>query len=101
MAYTASMKKAKLLFKEKLVFPDGAIVQTVIWQLPVVSDERPHGLKYSLYYGRAGERIIGYDNEQGKGDHRHYRDHEEYYPFSTVEKLIADFIQDVRRERGE
>lgn len=95
------MSKAKLLLKQKLIFPDGAIAQTVIWQLPTVTDERRHGLKYSLYYGRAGERIIGYDNELGKGDHRHYRDRETVYLFSTVEQLIQDFLEDVRRERGE
>ena len=95
------MSKAKLLFKQKLFFPDGAIAQTVIWQLPSLTDERRHGLKYSLYYGRAGERIIGYDNERGKCDHRHYRDREEVYLFSTVEQLINDFSDDVRRERGE
>jgi hypothetical protein len=32
----------------------------------VASDDRPHGLKYSLFYGRPGERIIAYDNETGK-----------------------------------
>ena len=30
-----------------------------------------HGLKYSLFYGAEKARLIGYDNEAGKGDHRH------------------------------
>jgi hypothetical protein len=72
-----------------------------IWRLPESDAERPHGLKYSLFYGRAGQRIIGYDNERGKGDHRHYRDGEEPYAFSTPEQLVADFLDDVERERGE
>ena len=59
---------------------------------------RPHGLKYSLFFGRAGERIIGYDNEKGKGDHRHYRSQEEPYRFSSLEQLIRDFENDVERE---
>lgn len=66
------MAKAILLFRDKLVFSDGAIQEMVIWRLPDSDPERPHGLKYSLYFGKDGERIVGYDNERGKGDHIHY-----------------------------
>lgn len=70
-----------------------------IWRLPSASAERPHGLKYSLFFGRDGERIVGYDNEAGKGDHRHLRGTEEAYVFTDVDALVADFLADVRRER--
>lgn len=60
-----------------------------------------HRLKYSLFYGRHGERLVGYDNERGKGDHRHYGGHEEVYLFRSVEALLADFRADVERLRGE
>ena len=93
--------KATLLIGEKVVLPDGAILEVVIWRLPQPDAERAHGLKYSLYYGKAGVRLVGYDNERGKGDHRHYRDHEEPYVFESVETLRADFLADVERERGE
>jgi hypothetical protein len=91
---------AVLLENRKLHLSGGWIVQIRIWRLPLVSDERLHGLKYSLFYGRKGERIIGYDNEAGKGDHRHYRERQEPYLFTTMEKLIADFWDDVRKEMG-
>ena len=81
-----------------MVLANGAIIQIKIWRLPQVTPERRHGLKYSLFYGRPGERIIGYDNETGKGDHRHYRDREEEYAFVSLERLIADFEADVRGE---
>ncbi|WP_407081004.1 toxin-antitoxin system TumE family protein [Leptospirillum ferrooxidans] len=42
--------------------------------------------------------MVGYDNEKGKGDHRHYRDREEPYVFRTVDRLIEDFNTDVKRE---
>jgi len=42
-----------------------------IWQVPV-SEDKPHGYKYSLVYIVGGERLIGYDNAEGKGDHRHF-----------------------------
>jgi hypothetical protein len=82
----------------KVEWDDGSIVQIKIWRLPEASAERPHRLKYSLFYGRPGERIIGYDNEAGKGDHRHYREVEEAYKFVTVERLLLDFWTDVAKE---
>jgi hypothetical protein len=87
--------KAKRIFYDKAVLPDGAVVEMVIWQLPHVTAERPHGLKYSLFYGRHGQRIVGYDNELGKGDHKHLRHVETRYAFLTIEKLVADFLADV------
>ena len=93
--------KAKRIFYDKAVLPDGAIVEMTIWQLPKSSSERPHGLKYSLFYGRSGVRIVGYDNELGKGDHKHLGEMETRYRFVSVEKLVADFLADVERETNE
>ncbi len=71
------MAKAALIYYDKTALANGGVVEMKIWQLPAADAERPHGLKYSLFYGRDGQRIVGYDNESGKGDHRHYRDREE------------------------
>ena len=38
-----------------------------------------------------------YDNEAGKGDHRHFGEKESNYTFQTPEKLIADFERDIAR----
>jgi hypothetical protein len=91
---------AVLIQNRRLYLHDGMIVLIRIWKLPANNAERPYGLKYSLFYGRPGERIVGYDDERGKGDHRHHRDREEHYAFTTMEKLIADFWADVRKEIG-
>lgn len=91
-------ERASLIDDRKIVLADGAIVQIRIWRLPAPTAERPHGLKYSLVSGRPGNRIIGYDNEAGKGDHRHYRETEKPYDFVSLERLIADFETDVRKE---
>lgn len=90
---------AILLHRERLDFDDGAVVEMVIWQLPEPIPGSRHRYKYRLYYGRAGKRIVGYDNERGKGDHRHRRSREESYRFTTVETLVADFLSDVAEER--
>lgn len=92
--------KAQRIFYDKALLPDGAIVEMVIWQLPETSPERPHGLKYSLFYGRDGLRIVGYDNERGKGDHKHIGAVEQPYHFTNVEQLVADFLADVQQANG-
>ena len=91
--------KAIRLFHDKASLPDGSIVEMTIWRLPAAHPERLHGLKYSLYYGRAGERIVGYDNERGKGDRKHIEGREVRYRFVSVEQLVADFLADVERIR--
>lgn len=94
------MAGAELIFHSKRHYDDGAIAELKIWAVPVEVRGSTHRLKYSLFYGRPGERLVGYDNEPGKGDHRHYGDVEELYSFTGVDQLIADFLADVRRLRG-
>ncbi len=66
---------ARVLFYKKQTY-HGGIVEMVIWELPDGDAERPHGLKCRLVYAKDGQRLIGYDNERGKGDHRHLGDRE-------------------------
>ena len=93
--------KAARIFYDKALLPDGAVVEMTIWQLPRATLERPHGLKYSLFYGLDGERIVGYDNERGKGDHKHSGSNETLCRFVSVEKLVADFLADVERAKND
>lgn len=92
---------AKLLFRERIVFADGAIIDMKIWRVPDPVPPSTHGLKYSLFYGRPGERLVCYDNERGKGDHRHYGSHEEPYSFQSIEMLLQAFKADIEAIRGE
>lgn len=96
-----SARKATLVLHEKTVREDGAIVELVIWQLPRATPDRPHALKYRLYLGRDGECLVRYDNESGKGDHRHVRGKETPYRFVSLAKLRRDFESDMRRYGGE
>lgn len=88
--------KARQLFRYKARQGE-TICEMVIWALPAATRERPHGLKYRLFCGVPGQCLVRYDNELGKGDHRHYGDREEPYPFSSVEQLLADFRADCAR----
>ena len=92
--------KAVAVMRFKEVRADGTIVQIAVWRLPRTSDDRPHRLKYRLYRGRDGRCLVRYDNETGKGDHRHYGDHEEPYQFAGLNQLLADFAVDVQRLAG-
>ena len=93
------MANATLVLHRKRYFDDGGISEMKLWLLAEPVPGSRHRFKYSLFYGREGERLIGYDNERGKGDHRHCRGREELYAFTTPEQLVADFLADVRAER--
>ncbi len=91
--------RASLVFRYRTV-RNGVMVEMVIWALPRPSAERPHGLKYRLYCGRGNRCLVRYDNETGKGDHRHYGDREESYRFESLDKLLEDFREDCTRLAG-
>lgn len=41
--------------------------------------------------------MLHYDNEAGKGDHRHFDGTQSAYVFTTPDQLIADFHNDIAR----
>ena len=94
--------RAKLIFREKFIYADGAVREMVLWQLPRKTSEEQYGLKYRLYYGLAdGTCIVRYDNEIGKGHHRHLGGTEEPYLFNDVDTLVANFLEDIEKVRRE
>lgn len=87
---------AKEYANQKIRLPDGSLVSVVIWELPESTGERPHGLKYRLNYCSSdGVTLVRYDNERGKGDHKHIGDKEEPYDFQDIDTLLNDFWRDV------
>lgn len=91
--------KATFLYRHREEFDDGAILEVVMWRVHEAAMGSEHPYKYRLYYGYPGHRLVGYDNERGKGDHRHYHDEQGSYKFTTPEKLLDDFLADVARAR--
>ncbi len=88
--------KAQLILHTKKEDSQGNTTEMVLWKLPQPSPDRPHGIKYRCYHGNAlGQCIVRYDNETGKGDHKHIGEKEIPYKFISVEKLIEDFIDDI------
>jgi len=89
--------EAVLLFREKRLEADGSIIEMTIWGVASPVPPSTHRLKYSLFYGRPGRRLVGFDNERGKGDHIHVGDREQPYRFVSMEQLVADFLIEVAK----
>jgi hypothetical protein len=89
------MSKARPLINRKVIYDNGGILQIRIWSVPSPVMASRHEYKYSLFYGRDGVRLVGYDNERGKGDHKHIRDNELPYAFTDLDRMIDDFMADV------
>jgi hypothetical protein len=92
--------RGRLLFRFKESYEDGEIVELRAWSVPR-SAAKPEGLKYSMVYIDArGRRILGYDNAEGKGHHRHVGDDETPFRFEGLEVLRSNFLDEVSRLRG-
>jgi len=87
--------KARELFRVKDAYGAGS-VEIVIWQVPEPVPPSDHPYKYRLAYVVDGKRVVGYDNERGKGDHKHWGNREETYHFVSPQQLMLDFMADVK-----
>jgi len=88
--------RARLLLRERKELEEGGFIDLILWKVPSRATGRPHGYKYRLAYERDGRCVLRYDNETGKGDHRHIGSREEPYTFTTIDALLKDFMRDVR-----
>ncbi|WP_031597907.1 toxin-antitoxin system TumE family protein [Ferrovum myxofaciens] len=89
--------KAAELVRTRIIYSESAFAELVLWRLPKAVEGSPHRYKYRLAFVVHGKCVLRYDNEVGKGDHRHFDGKESPYIFSTPEQLIADFQHDIAR----
>ena len=87
--------KAELLIKERLSQTENSFVELVLWRLPVPVASSNHSFKYRLAFVVNGVCVLRYDNEAGKGDHKHVGSVETIYAFESPRHLLADFWHDV------
>lgn len=92
--------KAHRLLTQRLGYDDGSFADIVIWQVPQAVPGSQHSYKYSLAYVVDRECVLRYDNERGKGDHRHWNGTETAYQFTTPQQLVADFLADIATWRA-
>jgi hypothetical protein len=93
--------RATSILSKRVADAGGGFAEYVVWLLPESLPPSEHPYKYRLAYVKNSECVVRYDNERGKGDHRHFGDHEDQYSFSTPRKLIADFEADIARWNSE
>ena len=89
--------KALELVRTRIIYSEVAFAELVLWQLPKPLPGSAHRFKYRLAYVVRGVCVLRYDNEAGKGDHRHYGGKESAYAFTDPDKLIAAFQADITR----
>lgn len=89
--------KAVELLRTRIPFSETAFAELVLWRVSKPVAGSAHEFKYRLAYVVEGACVVRYDNEAGKGDHRHFAGKENAYTFQTPEKLIADFERDIAR----
>ncbi|MCK9380397.1 MAG: DUF6516 family protein [Sulfuritalea sp.] len=89
--------KAVQLVSTRIAYSELAFAELVLWRLPIPLKGSVHEFKYRLAYVVRGECVLRYDNEGGKGDHRHFGNKESVYAFTTPDQLIADFQKDIAR----
>lgn len=95
--------RATLVIRRRVVFGDRDFAELVVWRPPEPVPPPTHGFKYRLVYIVEGERVVGFDNERGKGDHRHDAGSEVPYAFQGIDTLLDDFVAAVetwRRDHG-
>jgi hypothetical protein len=90
---------AEPIARVKEVRDDGSVVELVVWRLAQPLSPCVHPYKYRLYFGADGQCRVRYDNERGKGDHRHVNNVEEAYQFVSMSQLLDDFQHDVETWR--
>ena len=91
--------QATLVTRFKDVTPEGDILELVIWRVPRPVPPTDHGYKYRAAFVVEGVRVVGFDNERGKGDHCHVQGRELPYTFRSPEQLVEDFIRAVEALR--
>jgi hypothetical protein len=89
--------KAVLITRFRDVTPEGGVIELVVWRVPQPVPPCTH--EYRAAYAENGVRVVGFDNERGKGDHCHVDGRERAYTFVSVEQLVEDFIAAVDAAR--
>ena len=89
----------RLLLNERRVIAEDAFVEMVVWRLSSPLAGSPHRFKYRLALVVKGNCVLRFDNEAGKGDHKHIGQKEIPYVFTTPQALLDDFWNEVGRRR--
>ena len=82
---------------ERIILSDNTFVEVVVWEVSESLEGSEHQYRYRLALVIRSECVMRYDNEAGKGDHKHIGSKESDYDFTDIDRLLADFWNDVGR----
>ncbi len=88
-------RRAEKLIDDRYPLSPRSFVEMVVWRVPDAMPGSRHRFKYRLAFIVEGVCVLRYDNEAGKGDHRHWKGREAPYNFADLDTLQADFWRDV------
>ena len=91
--------QAVLVMQEYYPLSEVEAAELVIWRLPAPMPGSVHLYKYRLVLVFGGKCVLRFDNERGKGDHMHLGRREYPIAFSTTDRLIDDFWNEVHKWR--
>ena len=87
--------KAVLVLRQRAQLDDESFIEIVIWNLPHALAGSAHDYKYRLALVSQNFCVLRYDNEAGKGDHKHIDGLEVKYEFAGIDRLLTDFYGEV------
>jgi|SRR5690606_14550149 len=93
--------KAQLLVDRRVILSARGFAELVLWRLPRPAEGSAHSYKYRLAYVVDGVCVLRFDNEAGKGDHRHVDGKESPITFTDPDQLLGDFLREVMRWNDE
>jgi hypothetical protein len=96
----SNMKAVLLLDRRETLSPD-TFVELALWRRPRPMRGSKHAYKSRLAYVVDGACVVRFDNEVGRGDHKHIGAKEARIAFSSVERLLADFSNEITRWNDE
>lgn len=86
-----------MLTQTRVAYTDSSFAEIVVWEVSRPLEGSAHLYKYRLAFVVDGVCVLRYDNESGKGDHRHTLAGEARYRFLSLDRLFADVDRDIRR----
>ncbi len=92
--------KPRLLLRERRIVGEGRFAEIVIWMLPRPVPGCLHPFKYRLAFIVDGVCVVRFDNERGKGDHKHIGAREVPYAFTSLPQLVKDFLIEIDKWRA-
>jgi hypothetical protein len=94
-----SNMKAELIIKQRLILTETLFVEAVVWKVAPPVRGSDHTFKYRLALVSGGVCVLRYDNEVGKGEHKHVDGREVAFAFVYLDTLLDAFFAEVEQWR--